>query len=185
MLEETEALAEAAKEDADALTQLDRRLLDLKAAIDTVEDAIEWPKLLEKAEEARSEMRKIVDQYGEVSDRNTCRTLENEHPRAISSGDPAILQQHIGRMWGLYFQVITRQEGWWVGRFQYLLEEQKPMMQDQNQADRLFAQGNRAINNNDVEALKEAVRQLNSLLPPSKRDNQLNNDYLSDTQKMR
>jgi hypothetical protein len=39
-------------------------------------------------------------------------------------------------------------------------------MRDSDQAAQLFTQGRKAINNNDLEALKAAVRQLIGLLPP-------------------
>jgi len=43
-------------------------------------------------------------------------------------------------------------------------------MREQPAADRLFTQAQRAINSNDLDALKAAVRQLIALLPPNERE---------------
>jgi hypothetical protein len=49
-------------------------------------------------------------------------------------------------------------------RFNQLIEHVKSM-RDVAQAEQLVTQGRRAINNNDVDALKAANRQLLSMLP--------------------
>jgi len=50
------------------------------------------------------------------------------------------------------------------------LEGRRGHMTDQVAASRLLAQANRAINDNDLEALKGAVRQLIGLLPPDEKE---------------
>ena len=44
-------------------------------------------------------------------------------------------------------------------------------MRDSSQADLLITQGNRAINNNDIESLKAAIQQLIALLPEDQKEN--------------
>ena len=54
--------------------------------------------------------------------------------------------------------------GTWVGLLQYL-EGKRSEMTTKDLADRLFAQGHRAIDTNDINGLKIAVRQLYTLFP--------------------
>lgn len=164
LLDHVNSLIEAAENDPDAVAQLDRRLRELAAAVDEVEDAVAWPLLLEKAEESRQGTERVVDEYGEVSDRNRLRSLKEELQRAIDTGDPDLLRRYIDELDTLHFQVVTRQPGFHVARFNWLVERAQSM-RDPGQAEQIIAQGRRAINNNDVEALQAANRQLLSLLP--------------------
>ncbi|MCC5829132.1 MAG: Hsp70 family protein [Phycisphaeraceae bacterium] len=164
MLEQVDALIEAADSDRDAVAQLDRRLRELAAAVDEVEDSVEWPVLLEKAEVSRNDAEKVIGEYGDTSDRNRLASLKEGLQRAIDAGDPDVVRRYIGDLDGLYFDVINRQPGFHVGRFNWLVERAQSM-RDPGQAEQIIAQGRRAINNNDVDALKAANRQLMSLLP--------------------
>jgi hypothetical protein len=64
---------------------------------------------------------------------------------------------------GLRMRVLREQPGFWVALLQWL-EERKGTMRDTLQAEQLISQGRRAVNSNDVSALKAAVQQLIGLL---------------------
>ncbi len=164
LLEHVDTLIEAAENDPDAVAQLDRRLRELAASIDDVEDSVEWPELLEKAEESQSDTEQAVDEHGETSDRSRLRSLKRELQQAIDAGDPDLVRRYIDELDTLYVQVLHRQPGWHVARFNWLVERLQSM-RDPGQAEQIIGQGRRAINNNDVDALKAANRQLMSLLP--------------------
>jgi len=164
LLEHVDTLIEAAEDDPDAVAQLDRRLRELAASVDDVEDSVEWPELLEKAEESRSDTERVVDEHGEASDRNRLRSLKSELQQAIDAGDPDLVRRYIDELDSLYIQVLDRQPGWHVARFNWLVERLQSM-RDPGQAEQIIAQARRAINNNDIDALKAANRQLISLLP--------------------
>jgi molecular chaperone DnaK len=159
-----DSLIEAVANDPDAVAELDRKVRDLAAAVDDVEDSVEWPDLLEKAEEAQKNAERVVGEYGETGDRNRLRSLKEELQRAIDAGDSDLLRRYIDELFGLYLDVLERQPGFHVGRFDWLVERMQSM-RDPGQAEQIVAQGRRAINNNDIEALKAANRQLMSLLP--------------------
>jgi len=162
--DKVDSLIEAAEDDPDAVAQLDRKLRQFAAAIDDLEDSVEWPGLLEQAEEARVETEKVVKQYGKAGDRNRLSALKSELQRAIDMGDPDLLRRRIDEMYDLYLQILESQPGWHVGRFDWLVGRLQSM-RDPGQAEQIIAQGRRAINNNDIDALKAANRQLISLLP--------------------
>ena len=177
LVDQVDSLMDAASQDQDALAQLDRRLRDLTAAVDDVEDAAEWPALLERAEESRRDAEKLVTDLGDAAEKNRLRALENDLKRAIDAGDPDLLRQCADELDGLWFQVADRQTGFHVARFNRLVERLQSM-RDPGQAEQLVAQGRRAINNDDVQALKAANRQLISLLP---RDIQVQEDERKST----
>jgi len=157
-------LAAAERGDQDAVTECDKRLQDLKGAIDRAEDAVALPALVETAHTTLDRTRDAVSKWGEAAEKQQLAELEQKTQPAIDSGDFDILKDHVEKVEALGTQVVVRQAWFWIGYLEYL-ESEKDKMQDQAQADLLFAQGRRAINDNDLEALKAAVRQLIALLP--------------------
>jgi molecular chaperone DnaK len=164
MLGHIDTLLQAAETDLDAVAQLDRRVRELAAEVDAVEDAVEWPNLLAKAETSRRELESVVQEHGQPKDRDRLRVLIEEFQRVVEAGDPDQLRRHIQELDGLWFQVMDRRAGFHVARFNWLVERVQTM-RDVGQAEQIVAQGRRAINSNDVDALKAANRQLLSLLP--------------------
>jgi len=164
LLDHVDNLMEAAEDDQDAVAELDRRLRELAAAVDEVEDSVEWPILLERAEESRKDTEAMVDQYGETGDRNRLRTLKENLQKAVDTGDSDLLRGSIDELDVLHDLVLTRLPGYHVGLFNRLVEKLHSM-RDPGQAEQIIAQGRRAINNDDIEALKASNRQLSSLLP--------------------
>lgn len=164
LLRQVDALTTAAEQDADALQQLDRRVRDLASAVDDVEDASEWPGLVELAQKNRKDVEGMVGDHGEAADKNQLRALVNEHQRALDSGDPALLKRVAEDFDALWFTVADRLTAFHVARFNNLAGRLQSM-RDIPQAEQIIAQGRRAINNNDVDGLKAANRQLRSMLP--------------------
>ncbi len=169
LVSQVDSLAEAAESDADAKQHLDRLLREFAAALDDVEGAVEWPNFLAKAEESKSDTEGVVEKHGEAGDRSRLRSLKQDLQHAIDAGDIELLRRCIEELDQLYFVVLNRQPGYHVGRFNSFVERAQSM-RDTAQAEQIIAQGRRAINNNDVDALKAANRQLLSLLPKAAQD---------------
>jgi hypothetical protein len=161
---QVQSLLQAARSDSSSAIDCEHRLLALAAAIDDVEDAIKVPTLVEEAQTIQRSAQEIVSQNGTAEEKHGLGLLKGELEKVITSRDPDLIRQRMEAVSGLSFQVLIRQPGFWVGYLQYL-EEQKTIMRDSAMADQLIAQGNRAIANQDIEALKAAVRQLIGLLP--------------------
>ena len=159
----------AAQGDPDAQGEADRRLLDLKAAVDSVEGAMEWPSLVQEAREQIRVTREVVEAHGHQSEKDRLNTLTADVERAIEAERLELLQARLEDLRELGTGVVVRQPDFWVGYLQYL-EERRRHMRDQAAADRLFMQAQRAITGNDFEALKAAVRQLIGLLPADERE---------------
>ncbi|RJQ63193.1 MAG: Hsp70 family protein [Desulfobacteraceae bacterium] len=164
LIDHVASLIEAAENDPDAVAELDRRLRELAAEIDQVEDSLEWPVLLAQAEESLQNAERVVGEYGKAADQNHLNSLRIELQTAIDTGDPDLLRRHIATIDALFLHVLDQQPGFHVGRFNWLVEKAQSM-RDPGLAEQIITQGRRATNNNDVEALKAANRQLLSLLP--------------------
>ena len=167
MVEQVERSLEAAQGDPAALQECEKRLRDVKVAVDQAEDALEWPTLVAEAEDRLADAQRNVNEHGDASDKSRLRTLEGDLRKAIDSGDPDLLRQQSGEIASLNVQVLQRQPGFWVGFLEYL-EERRSVMRDKSGAEDLIARARRSINNNDLDGLKAAVKQLLALLPPDK-----------------
>ena len=159
----------AAQGDPDAQGEADRRLLDLKAAVDSVEGAMEWPSLVQEAREQVLATRDVVETHGHESEKDRVNKLAADVEKAIEAERLELLQARLEDLRELGANVVVRQPDFWVGYLQYL-EERRSHMRDQAAADRLFMQAQRAITGNDFEALKAAVRQMIGLLPADERE---------------
>ena len=166
MVHDVEASLAASGIDRDAADKCQNRLRDLKSAIDEIEDALEWPALLAEAEEAIKNTGDVVREHGDNADRQKFAAMEGEIRRTMGHAvrDPDVLRRGIGEIQSLSFQILRQKPGFWIGWLNHL-ESMKSEMRDQTQAEQYFAQGRRAINNNDVPALVSAVQQLFGLLP--------------------
>jgi molecular chaperone DnaK len=166
MVHDVEAALGASQGDPDAADKCQKRLLDLRIAIDKVEESLEWPALVADAEKEIEMERGVINdaQYQATSEEKaTFARLEREIRAAITARDVELLRMKKSQMDELGFAIILRHPGFWVARLQYL-EGRKHELTNQGQADALIAQARRAIANNDLESLKAAVRQLGSLL---------------------
>lgn len=90
--------------------------------------------------------------------------MQAELRRAIDAGDHDLVRQCTAELDGLWVTIADRQPGFHVSRFEHLVSR-LTSMRDRAQAEQLIAQGRRAINGNDIQALRAANRQLISLLP--------------------
>jgi len=169
IVEEVESSLAAAGGDKDAADKCLNRLLEMRRAIDTIEDAVEWPSLVARAEEEIELERGLItdDEYGATQEeRALFSMIEREIRAAMESHDPELLESKIEKMDSLGYRIVQRQPGWWVAQLENL-EKRKYTMTDQAKAEGYVIQGRRAIANNDLEALKAAVRQLVGMLPRS------------------
>jgi molecular chaperone DnaK len=164
-----EQVVDTVRRDPDARGEADRKLRDLKAAIDTVESALEWPELLREAHQQFEATREVVEANGEAAENERLKELAADIERAISDERIEFLRTRTEDLRDLGNRVVLRQPSSWIGFLEYL-QQQRSQMREQSAAERLFAQAQRAINNNDFEALKAAVRQLIFLLPPDERE---------------
>jgi molecular chaperone DnaK len=169
MLDNVDTALAASKNDPDAADKAQNRLLDLKIAVDQVEDLLEMPVLLKDAEDKIKRGREIVSQYGDADNKKRLEQLERELRQAMQNREADQIRRKMDEIDTLVIIVLRERPEFWVGFFQHL-EERKQYMTDQAQAQQLFTQGNRAIQGNDIARLKACVQQLLPLLPKEQQD---------------
>ena len=167
MMDDAEAASAAAQGDPDAGDRCAKRLLDLRIAIDEVEDALEWRLLVAGAEHDLDMWHKIVHEPSSkatLEEKTGFAVLEREIREAVDGGDPDILRRKVLELTRFGHLLMSRLPEYWIAHFQHL-EQKKHVMTSAAHAEQCFLQGRRAINNNDVEGLRVAVQQLVGLLP--------------------
>ena len=160
----------AAEVDPDARQKCQQELLNLKNALDSIEDELEWPALVSEAEKFMESRRDIVKEYGNQADQNRFSSLETEIKNAIYAHDADLLRLKLAELYNLMGPIIWELPEFLIPFLDYLADKSQHMT-NRVLAERLISQGRRAIDENDLDGLKAAVRQLIDLLPPDEQDN--------------
>lgn len=169
IVEHAEGLVSAAQGDRDAIAEGDRKLLDLRAAVDSVQDALEWPALVTKAQSQLRDVHGFAEKQGNHADKQELAVLQRETQAAIKNRSLELLRINEEKLESLGFRILMRDPGIWIAWLQDL-ERRRTHMIDQVAADKLLTQARRAVSGNDFEILKAAVRQLIGLLPPDEQE---------------
>ncbi len=162
-------LVAAAQGDPETRVAADRKLLDLKTAVDNVESALEWPGLVQEAHRQLGSTREVVEAHGQPEEKQRLQGLAGDIERVIAEERVELLRTRVDDVRDLGARIVVRQPGFWIGYLDYL-QQRRGHMRNQAASERLFTQARRAINSNDIEALKAAVRQLIALLPPEEQE---------------
>lgn len=171
MLKEVESTLAAASVDQDAAIKCQNRLLDLKATVDQLEEALEIPVLLAEGEQMIKWTEKVVEKWGQPADQRKFMMLRRElratmEARVLNPGD---LNRKIDNMDELRVRILRAQDEWWIDYLAHL-EERREVMTNLPLAEELFTQARRSININDIEGVKSACQQLAQLLPPRQQE---------------
>ncbi|GAA4033917.1 hypothetical protein GCM10022247_68750 [Allokutzneria multivorans] len=157
MLHDVDALVLAAGSDPDAATAAERRLLDLRVAIDDVEDELEWPSLVNEARGMIAEARDLVG-GGDLL------LYENAINEAIDARDADLLRQRMEEL-RLHVMRGLDRSGVLQLHFFHALREMRGEMRNLAHADRLIAEGDRAVETGELNRLRGVNMQLRDLLP--------------------
>jgi molecular chaperone DnaK len=164
---QVEVALAAARVEPEALDKADRLLLDLKIAIDEVQQQGELPELIDEAEKLLVATRELIDKFGTPERRSSFARAESELRSAIQSGDADLLQQRIEAMRGLGIRVLDE-----VGLLPRWLFEELMKMQDKMKdpvlAARLIREGQVALRAENLDGLRAINQQLIALVdrPP-------------------
>lgn len=164
IVRDVEGALDAAQVDPDAADKGDKRLLDLKVALDQAEEALEWPRLLEEAEGLLKASRDIVYQHGNQEHKNQFLRSEAEVRSAMQTHDVDLLKQRLDALRGVVVRMLDQ-----LGVLPALAFEQlrglKDQMRNPMQADRLIMEGQRALQAGNIDSLRTINQQLAELLP--------------------
>jgi len=161
----TTSLAAAAT-DPNAATVAENRLLDFRNLTDELEDLLDWPTLVARArEQVDFTQRRLQRQIGSSVEQSQFDQMEREIEDAITQKKTDVLRRKFGQLCELGDQLRFRDPEWWIGQFEWIREHGQDQMSDSGLATALFAQGYRSLNENNLDGLKQVVRQLWTLLP--------------------
>jgi molecular chaperone DnaK len=158
------SLLDAAHADPDAATTCGRRLLDLRAAIDEVEDALEWPEQVREAEQIIAVTASLAARIGEPDDKRRVTEAKAGARAAIDGGDPRLLRMHTEELGQVAFAMLDRS-----GELDILIFEElrrrRADFENPVLGTTLITEGQRAIARDDRQALHNINVRLRGLLP--------------------
>ncbi len=164
IVEELEREIGAAKGgDPGAAHKAEARLKELKAALDSVEKLAEWPLALKEWMEALDGTKPLVNALGAAEEQEQLQAYEHDAEAAISTRSAKRLKKVAEKVLGLYWRIQFRRDEFWLSAFQGLATG-KHVYQDQNRAQELIQEGGRALERNDLEALKSVTQELWTLI---------------------
>jgi molecular chaperone DnaK len=159
------ALSAARGGDIDALQRCDSRLLDLKVAIDEIDNALLWPRLVVDAQNGLNLAYEKVGKYGNKDEKDTLDRLKSSLIRDLRTRDLDLIDSAVSRIVQLGLEVWSRTLEYWVVVFQIYEEKikQGEGVIDPDLFQQLIGQGYKAINNYDLNGLKDVVAKLAKL----------------------
>jgi len=114
MTDDVDVSLEASQGDRYAADKCEKRLLDLNVAVDELEDALEWPNLLQRAEETLAEAKKLIQEFGNAADKQNVTTLEREMHQATQSHDSDLLGVKIAELAALCSRISRERPATYV-----------------------------------------------------------------------
>lgn len=164
LVQQAQTTVASAQGDADARGEADRKILNLRTKVDQLEDLLAWPKLVQEAEAQLATTRELVEDKGSRSQRTLLQELQGRLLDAISTKNSRTLRAIVQQLDDLHTNVLIEQPEFWAGWLAWLKERQGSL-REPDVAAKLFKQGDRAIQEKDIESLQGACRQLHRLLP--------------------
>lgn len=163
-LSEIDRSLTAARVDGDAADKCQNLILELKNRLDEIELTLEWPLLAGEAYQLLQQAQILTQNKKFAEYRSAFKMLHEEIETHLEARNAHDLQLNVKKLKEFYFQIVSQEPDYWKDYFYYLLDN-KEKMDDLQTAGRLFAQGYRAIEEDDIDLLESSVRHLVSLLP--------------------
>lgn len=166
-LNEVEEKIDGAK-DGVVAKQCETLLIEARVALDEAEKVAKVPKMKENIRKQLDDGRKLAEELNNDEYIRKVDQIEAKWSRCCNSTDAKEIEEFQEEMNRFYFGMILAQPGFWVSEHNEL-KKIRNKMSDQEQADELFAQGDRDIQRNNLKGLQNTVRELWNLLPPGAR----------------
>lgn len=154
--------------DPDWKARIDELLRELRARIARVEKRggistlLPDPSEVDAAAEATV---RIAEKHGTPLEQREAQFLRGDLERSGSRNDERGLRKATEDLRDLYFRIVTRQPEFWKNLYREL-QDPHCRYKNRREANRWFAAGQQAIEQDDLDGLREAVRQLFELQEP-------------------
>lgn len=164
LVEDAEQALTVVATEPDAANRCYNRILELRHRLDQVEEVMAWDVLMLEAQELLDRTRLVVNIYGDNEAHHRLLALEQQTHDALAHRKEAQLRRCMDELWRLEFTILQDQPEFWVRMFHNLIAL-RSQMRDPRQAELLIQQGLIAIQQNDLDGLREASFGLIQLLP--------------------
>ncbi len=164
LVEDLDANLAAAADPTAAITCYNR-LLELRRRLDEVEDRLEWPELVRKAEETLEGTRAVALQVGTPEEVAALEALERDLRSGIGARLPDVVNRKATEILGLQFRILARFPQFWLDLLAYL-ETRIHRATDQSTALMLAQLARQAAGAGNWQAMRVAVFKLWELFPP-------------------
>jgi molecular chaperone DnaK len=156
-------LVSARDGDPGSAEKADRLIRELQATLVSAGKSAELPRILDMLEDARAKTGKVVLEHGVAEDSEQLEGLGEDADRATSRRDPVLCEATTTRLWNLYWQVLFRQDGFWIGIFQDLAEQGS--FDDPARAQSLIVEGSRLLQAHDLDRFRKVTSELWTMVP--------------------
>lgn len=163
-MDEIDKLVTKALDDPDAVASCEARLLDLAAALDGVEDALQVPELLEEIEEQKKSVASLVASHGGQRGQQELGECEREIDRARRDNDVTALRAHSDVLEAIKIRLLNQAGQLEPARFRWY-QHNRHVLMPAAQANRLIQDGERALARGDHAALASINNQLMAFRP--------------------
>lgn len=164
LMSEIRETLNGAKGDPDSAEKCQKRILELKINLDEIENNLEWPALVVEVKDWLAKLKGLVVDCGKDADNEKLQRITQQVDDVISSRDVQALKKRFETIQHLFFSILANQPWFWVGYLENLIKEREQMT-DQRRAGELINQGRKCIDENNVDGLRNVVRQLSDMLP--------------------
>ncbi len=168
--EEQSRLKSQDHNDPDDAKRIVQKYKEIRGQISEIEKQVNQqnrlPLLLRKLETARIQTEEVIENWGERLEQKEYELLCREADRLIERENEKALDKILNDLESLKWRVLFKQDWFWKELFDSLCQSGVPFINSQ-EAQRLFKEGQEAINRGDGDKLREIVRALWALQPKS------------------
>ncbi len=163
-------LAAAEGGDTGASQKADKTILELQTKLDDIEELAKWPAVRkELAESMRIGERILNDGLIKDGDADNMRKLLEAAQKALEARKIPEAKDTYQRIDAIYFRAMQDQPAYWLGWLRHSADNIQ-RFPDQGRAKQIIALGMQATQSGDLDALRNAVRQLWGMLPKETMD---------------
>lgn len=156
--------------DNGACQKADKTILELQTKLDDVEELAKWPKVRkELVDSLRMGERILNDGLIKDGDAENMRKLLDAGNKALAAKKIPEATDAYERIDAIYFRAMQDQPAYWLGWLRHSADNIH-RFPDQGRAKQVIALGMQATQSGDIDALRNAVRQLWGMLPKEDRD---------------
>ena len=156
--------------DNGACQKADKTILELQTKLDDIEELAKWPKVRkELVDSLRMGERILNDGLIKDGDAENMRQLLDAGNKALASKKIPEAKDAYERIDAIYFRAMQDQPAYWLGWLRHSADNIQ-RFSDQGRAKQIIALGMQATQSGDIDALRNAVRQLWGMLPKEDRD---------------